>query len=235
MPVLLKFLGRLLVFVAVISIGVIGWEYVPDRHDPFAPLDLDEQPGLAFPVKLARLKASPEACLAAIEASGMTATPLPDRTRSENCGLTNAVNIVRSTTPYSAPVNATCQIAASLYLWERLVVIPAAEEFLGSPPSRIETFGTYSCRRVNGSESGRWSQHATANAIDIAGFELADGRYVGVQADWRPPEAGSDESLFLTEVRNGACRFFSTVLSPDYNAAHADHFHLDQGGFSICR
>ena len=64
---------------------------------------------------------------------------------------------------------------------------------------------------------------------------LADGRRISVRDDW----AGDDhEARFLRAVRSSACTMFSTVLSPDYNAAHADHFHFDQADRmvgSVCR
>ena len=83
------------------------------------------------------------------------------------------------------------------------------------------------CRRLYGRDSGSWSEHARANAVDIAGFTLADGTRISVAGDWE--EEGA-RGRFLKEVRDGACRLFATVLSPDYNAAHRDHFHLDQAG-----
>ena len=101
----------------------------------------------------------------------------------------------------------------------------------------IRHAGTYSCRRLYGRAEGRFSEHAGANAIDIAGFRLADGTEVSVLRDW--PDAGA-KGAFLRDVRDGACRLFATTLTPDYNEAHADHFHLDQAdrgrsGWAMCR
>ncbi|WP_375292508.1 extensin family protein, partial [Sphingomonas melonis] len=84
---------------------------------------------------------------------------------------------------------------------------------------------------------GTWSEHATADAVDIAGFRLADGRRITVVGDWT---GSGDKAAFLREVRDGACRLFATTLSPDYNAAHRDHLHLDQAdrgamGWRACR
>jgi hypothetical protein len=53
-----------------------------------------------------------------------------------------------------------------------------------------------------------------------------------VLKDW--PES-NERAAFLREVRTGACRFFDGVLSPDYNAAHRDHFHFDRGPYRVCR
>jgi hypothetical protein len=119
-------------------------------------------------------------------------------------------------------------------LWRRESAAPAAREILGSDLARIEHLGAFSCRRMYGGADGPWSEHATANAIDIAAFVLADGRRISVLADW---EESGPEAAFLRTVRDGACSSFATVLSPDYNAAHADHFHLDQDGrwVSVCR
>jgi hypothetical protein len=100
---------------------------------------------------------------------------------------------------------------------------------------QIEHLGAYNCRRMYGRSSGRWSEHATGNALDVAAFVLADGRRVSLAGNWTGKGA---EAAFLRRVRDDACDVFGTVLSPDYNAAHADHFHLDQAsrGFgTVCR
>jgi len=117
------------------------------------------------------------------------------------------------------------------------VVQPAAARHLGTSIARIDHFGSYSCRRLYGRSQGDWSEHATANALDVAGFRFADGRRMTIIDDWN---GSPDEQAFLREVRDGACRLFATVLSPDYNAAHRDHLHLDQAargemGWRACR
>ena len=75
--------------------------------------------------------------------------------------------------------------------------------------------------------------HARAEAIDVAAFVLADGRRISVLGDWNAGEA--DEREFLRTVQRSACKRFGTVLGPDYNAAHANHFHLEEGNGSFCR
>ncbi len=124
-------------------------------------------------------------------------------------------------------------------MWEWNVVQPAALRHFGERVTRIDHLGSYNCRRLYGRESGDYSEHATADAVDIAGFRLSDGKRISVLNDWKE---GDDPATaaFLREVRDGACDLFSTVLSPDYNAAHADHFHLDQAergesGWRACR
>jgi len=86
--------------------------------------------------------------------------------------------------------------------------------------------------RTSRGTSGRMSQHATANAFDIAGFELADGRRINLLSHWN---GDGPEAAFLRQVRDGLCEWFNVTLSPDYNALHADHFHVDMGPFLSCR
>jgi hypothetical protein len=117
------------------------------------------------------------------------------------------------------------------------VIQPAAIRHFGSRVTRIDHLGSYHCRRTYGRTAGAWSQHATADALDVAGFRLADGTRISVLEDW---SGGGPKAAFLREVRDGGCRLFPTVLSPDYNAAHRDHFHLDMAsrgvmGWGVCR
>jgi hypothetical protein len=85
---------------------------------------------------------------------------------------------------------------------------------------------------VYGRANATRSRHATAEALDVAGFVLEDGQRIRVLRDWEEPGA---PAAFLREVRTGACRFFDGVLSPDYNAAHRDHLHFDRGPYRMCR
>ena len=131
----------------------------------------------------------------------------------------------------------SCPVAAALHLWERDTVQPAALRLLGERIAAIDHYGSYSCRRIGSGSEGAYSEHATANAVDIAAFRTASGRRISVKRDWPDSDA---EAAFLREVRDGACTLFATVLSPDYNAAHADHLPFDQarrggGSWHLCR
>ena len=81
--------------------------------------------------------------------------------------------------------------------------------------------------------AGRRSGHALANAVDIGGFALKDGRRVTIAADWSSPDPGVRG--FLDTIHRSACKRFGTVLSPDYNAAHHDHLHLEDDHAAFCR
>ena len=103
---------------------------------------------------------------------------------------------------------------------------------MGQNLKRIHHFGTYACRRQNGNNSGAWSEHAFANAWDISAFELTDGKIISVKSDWNGTQKPRQ---FLRAARKSACRIFRVTLSPDFNAAHHDHFHLDMGPTKACK
>jgi hypothetical protein len=182
--------------------------------------------------KLARLSDDGPLCRDVLSAATIEFERLTDRETAPGCSFRDAVRIDRTTADVGEPFTLTCRTAVSLALWERHVLQPTALEHLGSAVVRIEHFGSYSCRNIYNRPNATRSRHATAEAVDIAGFVLADGRRVRVLHDW---SLGSDESEFLHDVRDGACRFFDGVLSPDYNAAHRDHVHLDRGSYGMCR
>jgi hypothetical protein len=75
------------------------------------------------------------------------------------------------------------------------------------------------------------SEHATANAIDISGVKLADGKFISIRKDWN---SAGPEAAFLRELRDGICSYFNLTLSPEYNADHRDHFHVDMGRVRGC-
>ena len=222
--------GAFLLFIGALFAAVHF--LAPPQHVPWKPVSLDRPIGWATGAQLDRLSHTPDYCRAALGKAGVEFADLEVEATNENCSLAGAINLERSVTPYNAPVRTTCPLAAALYVWERDVLHPAAEKYLGHEVSRIETYGTFSCRRMYNRASAPWSEHATANAIDIAGVTLADGSRVMVKQDWR---ADSPEGEFLKEIFEGGCRVFRVGLGPDYNAAHADHFHFDMGGGMTCR
>jgi hypothetical protein len=219
----------LLIFVPFLVIGLFLW-LAPPRHNPFAPIDLTDRLGLGTRAKLERARDHREVCFGALDAADVLYTPLQDAPTSEKCGLRNALTLDRTLTPYSATLSMTCAETAALYTWERHVARPAAVEILGSPIARIETYGSFSCRNIAG--SGRLSEHAHANAVDISGFRLEDGRLIDVKTHWKK---GGPEAAFLKRVHDGGCDVFSVTLGPDYNAAHRDHFHFDMGNGRACK
>lgn len=227
----------LIVLICLAALAAAGWyayrHYLPSRYDPFAPLSIAERPTFLTEWKLRALKVAPEACFAALDAAGIAYTPIPDRVTGEGCGFEAAARLKDpEVLPGTRGLPLSCPMIAALAIWERHDLQPAAERLLGSRVARVDHYGSYACRNVNSASSGRRSQHATANALDIAGFRLADGRSVTVAGDWGD---GGAEGRFLAEVHEAACGRFASVLGPGYNTAHADHFHLDMGAFGLCR
>ena len=184
---------------------------------------------------------SPQAhmCLNELGATGANFTPLPDRYYGAGCSTVGTVSLTglqgdaaRFQLTNLGPVS--CPLADTLAAWARFGVDRAAREVLGSPLVRIETMGSYNCRTIAG--SARLSAHATAEAIDVAAFVLADGRRVSVLGGWSG--GAPDEQRFLRVVHASACKRFGMILGPGYNAAHRDHFHLEAprlSGSGLCR
>lgn len=226
---------RRLILVAIAAMLLFAgysWLQAHPEHNPSAPLDLRDPVGLATATKLAALKDDVEQCRAVLARSEVVFTSLPPTGEGE-CARPDRTQLNDYPLSPDTP-STTCPVAAAMEMWLAKSVQPAAQDILGSEIARIEHLGVYSCRRMYGDADAAWSEHATGNAIDIAGFVLADGRRISVLRDW---DGDADASLFLRRVRDDACDVFATVLSPDYNAAHANHFHFDQDDrwTGVCR
>ncbi|WP_366655523.1 extensin family protein [Fodinicurvata sp. EGI_FJ10296] len=148
---------------------------------------------------------------------------------SGGCGIDTPISLSTSTADLNAPVRVGCAIALAMNEFERRILQPAAQAHFGQHITRIHHMGGYACRTIAGSR--RISQHALGKAIDIGGFELADGRVINVRRHWHGPRA---QSAFLRDVARGACQTFNTVLSPSTDAAHHDHFHFDLAPWRHC-
>jgi hypothetical protein len=214
-------LRRLAPAVLAIALSACG-SLVPDGRAP-------TKPQLSTPRPVAVTSQARE-CLAELGTAGATFSPVADRYYGAGCATVGAVSLSalqgdagRFSLANLGPV--ACPLAETTAAWARFGVDRAAREVLGSPLKRIETMGSYSCRDVAG--SGRRSAHATAQAIDVSAFVLADGRRVSVLADWS--DGTAQEQRFLRLVYQSACKRFGTVLGPDYNAAHTNHLHLEAG------
>lgn len=219
---------------AAIPLALIygGYCEVPDRWDPRAPLDVTATPNILTRFKLSKLSNNPELCQQVLTTTDMQFVRVSDRITGVGCGFSNVVRIEHSTAAVGSAFSLTCRSAVSLAMWERHILQPAARRYFKQPVARVEHFGSYSCRNINGRPNSTRSQHATAEALDVAGFILADGKRLRIVNDWNNQ---GDAANFLREVRTGACEFFDGVLSPDYNASHRDHFHLDRSRSRICR
>ncbi|MEP2987725.1 MAG: extensin family protein [Parasphingorhabdus sp.] len=169
-------------------------------------------------------------CFSQLSKANVRFSPLPNRNFSGGCSQIDSIKLldVGADVTNLGPVR--CELAAHFASWTEYAVKRAARKYLGSDLKRIETMGSYSCRNIAG--SGRLSQHAHANAIDVSGFVLNDGRRITVESHWK---SGGNKRKFFAAIHNSACKRFGTVLSPNYNAAHRDHFHFDMSGNGFCR
>lgn len=209
-----------------------GCSLLPDASAPERSGSVRDVRSGAAPVA-----ASPAArqCLSRLADRKARFSALPDAYFAQGCSAVGAVNLTALAADDGdvfvtnlGPVY--CPLADDFAAWAQYGVDRAAQQMLGSRLMRIETFGSYSCRNVAG--SSRRSAHASAQAIDVAAFVLADGRRITVQDGW---QRGGAEKAFLRRIQDSACRRFGTVLGPDYNAAHRDHFHLEHDGGGFCR
>ena len=206
---------------------------VPERFNPFIPLDVSAPIGPLTRWKYWQANSTPARCLAALDTSGMVYMPVADTDTKNGCDVRDAVRVSRFA---DAAANhaflASCPLALGLAMSERHVWQTAAETGEGAKIARIDHVGTYACRNINHANQGNLSEHAHANAIDIEDFVLANGKRISVAQDWGKDTAAG---AFLASVHAGACRYFNVVLGPDYNALHRSHFHLDMGPYRTCR
>lgn len=169
--------------------------------------------------------AETRACYASLEGDQIQYRRLPDRTFGGGCSALGAVQLLQVGTPTRNLGAMTCPLAHRYGRWAREVLQPAAERHFGKQVTLVETFGTYSCRNIAG--TSRVSEHGKANAVDISGFTLEDGRRITVLDGWNSRD--SRERAFLRDLHRGGCGIFEIVLGPEANAAHHNHFHFDMG------
>ncbi len=130
----------------------------------------------------------------------------------------------------SPPATLGCGLAVRLIEFDRAVIQPEAKRRFGTGVVTILDFGAYNCR-AESSGRDRISQHGFGRAIDVAGFVMANGARVSVERDWDDDGAAG---AFIHKIAEAACDYFSVVLTPDSNADHHNHLHLDVGPDRLC-
>ncbi len=202
-------------------------EAVAEVQGPPIPPEL-----LAPPKPVASAEAA--GCLDRLKALGVAFEAKPDITAGA-CGAAAPVRVtaLSQNLSLSTPSTMVCPMAEALAKWAREAVEPAAREHLDDRLKRIAIGTHYECRPQRG--GGKLSEHAFANAVDVMGFEFEKRPAVPVA----PHPDGSPPDRFQDAVQAKACAFFSTVLGPGSDAAHADHLHLDlrarKRGFTLCQ
>ena len=150
------------------------------------------------------------------------------------CGIEAAVK-VRSVAGVTLSPRATidCRTASALKTWVERGVLPAVGSE-GGGVSSLRVVGHYVCRTRNHQPGARLSEHAFGRAIDIAGVRLKNGHEITLLTGWNSPEDGAR----LRQMWRAACGPFGTVLGPNADAFHQDHFHFDTARYrngSFCR
>ena len=231
-----EFFGLLVALLLVLGGIVIALIYVPnsplpDEWNPRAPLEMRAPFTPVTNWKLSQRIGNFEYCQKFLTELDVRFQALPPKEESAFCHIRNQVEVTRLSSAKINPLRSTCGTALRLALWEYHGLQPAAEARFQSKVSSMQHIGSYSCRKIRTTDgdSDRFSEHATANAVDISGVTLSDGRKITLIADWQT------DTGFLHDIRDAACRFFRVVLSPDFNVLHADHFHMDMGRWKACR
>jgi hypothetical protein len=150
------------------------------------------------------------------------------------CGIDDAVR-VRSVAGVSLKPSATvdCRTATALKTWVERGVIPAVGSE-GGGPETLRVVSHYACRTRNNQAGTRLSEHAFGRAIDVAGIGLRDGTEMTLLTDWNSRDNGAQ----LRQMWRAACGPFGTVLGPEANRFHRDHFHFDTARYrsgTFCR
>jgi hypothetical protein len=224
----------LFLLITIVVFGAFWLGMVPQRYSPFAPLSLERPPGWFLDAKLAILRHDPELCQSVLKEPHIDAAPVPDQPLKDGCGWVNSVRFSQTGGASIGIDKLTCEMAAALTLWVEYEVQPLALATFGKRVTGMQDMGVYSCRNIIGSPLFKFkrSQHATANALDIGGFKLEDGRMISVLKDWK---GAGPEAKFLHTVHARACHYFRVAIGPDFNDEHKNHFHYDRGLGWICR
>ncbi len=137
----------------------------------------------------------------------------------------SAIRTIAGTITFTQSVPLNCQMLEGLALWGEGIQ-KDAQKHLSTSLAEVDVISTYACRNRYNDPNQRISQHSFANAIDISGFKMKSGESISLLKTW---DKENNQSTFLKAVHKTACKIFSTVLGPESNAAHKDHFHFDMG------
>lgn len=225
--------GKVWLTMMILSVACgVGYRYLPSYYNPLAPLELSDPPNWLTQFKLKRL--TPARCQTLLQQANkqklITSQPVADS--AGECPLTDVVRVRDfGVVKLSSSFLASCPLALRSALYVGQQAAPLTERLMMSQLTRIEHLGSYACRNIYHRPDARRSEHASAQALDISGFILADGRHVTVLRGWKQEESAT----WLRALLSASCQYYGNGLGPDYNAAHANHFHLGIRGFGLCR
>lgn len=199
---------------------------MPRPRPAEAPKARPEQ-GAAAPAgqSPAAVPTPPSACRQALTTDIVVAPSIPDIHGPNGCGGTDLVRLDAIVLPDKhkvavvPPATLRCPMATAIADWVRTDVAPLAGS-LGSKLVELVELGSYACRTFNGIAGAHLSEHGRADALDVRGFELADGRSIGLTDRTEPRD-------LRETLKHSACARFTTVLGPDSDWYHEEHIHLD--------
>lgn len=201
---------------------------LPDKK-PEQPVESAEPPPApAPPAKPERIYQVSCPALMAGDVEGKLLPPIED---GPQCSARSPLSLtaIGKTEPlkFATAVTTNCAMAVTLAEWSK-DVSDAAKKVYGDSIkiTEIGTGSDYQCRKVNGASTGRVSEHAFANALDIMSFKFSDGSKTELESGWNGSEK---EKTFWRAVHGASCKLFMTVIGPDGDAAHRTNMHLDQG------
>ncbi len=226
--------GLVMAVLVVALFMVMRQGLIPAYLSPLPAIDLSVPNAWLVDWRIAELRQDRALCTRVLKAPMIVAAPVANNPIKDGCGWENAVRISSAGGAALSVGTVSCEVAAGIAMWLAHEVQPRAVAMLGARVTSVQHMGTYSCRNVLGRKFrfASRSQHATANALDVSGFTLANGRQVTVARHWSGTGA---EARFLHEIHARACRYFRVAIGPEYNDLHRDHFHYDRGLFSRCK
>lgn len=156
---------------------------------------------------------------------GETLQPITGRV--SGCGIAEPVRLREvDGIALSTPATVNCTTARALQDWVRGSLVPTVGRTGGGAQS-LRVVASYACRTRNNQRGARISEHGRGNAIDIAGIGLANGTELTVLSGWSDRRQGP----VLQRLHRGACGPFGTVLGPNSDRFHRDHFHFDVASY----
>jgi hypothetical protein len=178
-----------------------------------------------------------QACLKALTAIGATFKEIARIDDGNGCGIDKPITL-SSLLPgieFKPEGQVRCEAALALAQWMKESVIPSAAALDNGKIVTINQASTYVCRLRNNASTGKISEHARGNAIDVASFTFENGKTIAIEPRREDPTL---TGAFQRAASASACLYFTTVLDPESDAAHESHFHLDvierNGGFRYC-
>lgn len=217
----------------VVLLG-LGYIWLPDRDNPLAPLSIQEAPGFIARIKLRALEDKPQACLALL-AQAQRLGYLQYRPEPDTDGPCPLHHIVRisgfGSVQLSSSFLASCPLALRSAMFIHQQAIPLTRQMMASPLAQIDHLGSFACRNIYHRAHGPLSDHASASALDVSGLRLVNGQRISVLKGWKQNDR---QSTLLNALFHQSCRYYGSAIGPDYNAAHANHFHLSSRGWGFC-